>query len=126
MERCVDPAQHPPPGQLGEEPLHRVLEGQHAVVDEGHGAGGGDGLGDRGDAEDGVARQRRRIVESGGAEHLDVDVVAPRHEGGEPGNLATRDVCDEAVVEAIEAGRAEPAGHLGLVGLSCVAARHDA
>ena len=56
--------------------LDRIVERQDAVVDQRHGAGGADGLGERGDAEDGVAPQRRRIVERGVAEHLDVDVVA--------------------------------------------------
>ena len=77
VERRADRRQHPAIGQLRQVRVDAVVEAQHAVVDEHHRQHGDDRLGDRGDAEDRVALQRRRVVDARRPEHGDVDTSVP-------------------------------------------------
>ena len=51
--------QHLAVGQLGQPPVHRLVEPEPALLDQDHRRRGGDRLGHRGDAEDRVAPHRR-------------------------------------------------------------------
>jgi len=96
--------QHAAVAELGQPRLDRFVEPQPAVFHQDHRRGRGDGLGDRGDAEDGVAPHGRRIVERQRAELLHVDVVIAADERDEPGHLLAFDVAGQDSAHPLEPG----------------------
>ena len=101
-------------------------EREHAVVDQHHRGRRGDGLGQRGDAEDGVTPQRGRVLERAVPEHLDVDVVRrdatratrPRHLAAARRSAARRS-CRRSTRCGVEPGCTVTPGRA--IGGSCAA-----
>ena len=58
VERPVEPLQHPAVGELGQQPIDRLVQPQLALLDQDHRRHRRDRLGHRGDAEDRVAPHR--------------------------------------------------------------------
>jgi len=60
VDRPVEPAQDPAVGQLGQQPVHRLVEPQPALLHKDQGRDGRDRLGHGGDAFGNAMRQRPR------------------------------------------------------------------
>ena len=80
VERAVRGAQHAAVRQFGQPALDRVVQPDPPLLDQEHRSGGGDRLGHRGDAEDGVAPHGRAGAQVLLARDCDVDRVAARHQ----------------------------------------------
>ena len=107
VERGVERAQHAPPGQLGQQPIHRLVEAQHALLHEDQRRHGDDRLGHRGDADDRVARDRRAAAYRLRADRVDMGVAAPAHGGDDAGHLAALDIARHDIVHLREARRGQ-------------------
>jgi len=75
-ETGVDSPQDAAVSQFRHELVGRLLEAKEPFFDQRHRGHGGDGLGERGDPEDGVARQGGVIDEGRRADGVDVHIVA--------------------------------------------------
>ncbi len=91
VELRVDALQHPAVRQLRQPAIDRVVEPQHPVVDQEHGGGRGDRLGERGDPEDGVPPHRLAAAGGRRPDRVDEDLVPARDERDDPRNVAARD-----------------------------------
>jgi hypothetical protein len=111
VQRALQAAQHAPLRQFREQQVDRIGERQDAVVHEQHCSRGGDRLGERGDAEDGVAWQRRRVIEGQAPEDLGVDVVAAGQQRHHRRDLAALGRGDETVVHPAQPGRVQACAH---------------
>ena len=98
----VRPLQHPPVGQLGQQPVHRLVQPEQAFLDQDHGRDRGDRLGHRRDAEDRVAPHRLLRVRGHRADRVDVPLAPARDERHEAGHLASLDVAGHHVVQTLE------------------------
>jgi hypothetical protein len=107
VDRPLDPAQDPAVRQLGQQPVHRVVEPQPAFLHQDHGRRGRDRLGHRGDAEDRVAPHRLAAV-GPPADRLDVHLVPPAHQRDEPGDVAALHVGGHDVPHPPEPRLREP------------------
>jgi hypothetical protein len=112
LERSVGAAQHAPVGELREQPVDRLVEGEEALVDERERGRRRDRLRRRGDPEDRVA-PHRRAADRELAERLDVNVPAARHEGDEAGNPAGADVRSGGCRDPLHARLCQAFGHGG-------------
>ena len=102
VELGVRPLQHLPVGQLGQQPVHRLVQPEQAFLDQDHGRGRGDRLGHRRDAEDRVAAHRLLRVRGHRADRVDVPLAPARDERHEAGHLAPLDVAGHHVVQTLE------------------------
>ena len=109
VERSVEAAEHPSIGELGEELVHRIAQLEHAVLDEDHGRGGRDRLGQRGDPEDRISLERCVVVDRLRADHVDVHcvglglgTVVPGDERDEARHLAGLDVAGHELVQSLQ------------------------
>ncbi len=102
VDRPLEPAQDPAVGQLGQQPVHRLVEPQPALLHKDQGRDGRDRLGHGGDAEDRVALHRPPTVGRGAAERLDVHLVAAAHQRDDPRHGAALHVTGHHVAHAPE------------------------
>lgn len=77
---------------------------EHVEVLGTHRGDGGDRLGHRREAEDGVARHRPRVVETHRAEYLDMFAAAVVHQGDDAGGVAAIDVSAQGGAQAVQPG----------------------
>jgi hypothetical protein len=89
VERAVGAAQHPAPGQFRQEPVHRLVQAQPAVLDQAEDHHRRDRLGHRRDAEHGVFPHRRPVHRHGPGRR-DVRLVPVSDRGHHPGRLPLR------------------------------------
>ena len=82
-ERSVRAAQHPPVRQLRQQPVHRLLQPEQAVLGQAQHHRRGDRLGDRGDPEQRV-RPHRRPSDRHHPRSSHVPLVAPAHRRDHP------------------------------------------
>ncbi|MEY2458770.1 MAG: hypothetical protein QOG30_600 [Acidimicrobiaceae bacterium] len=113
VELGIDRPQYGRCRQLGKPAFDGVVERHRAVFDEQHRRRACDRLGDRRDAEDGVASDRFGVVEGLVPDRFDVHVVARRHERDEPGHVASLDVASQRVMERVPSGVRKPGSVMG-------------
>jgi hypothetical protein len=87
----------------GQQPVHRFVEPDLAVLDQHHHRRGGERLGHRGDAEERVAGHRRRIAKRLGPQRQDVALVAAADQGHHARRIALRDMALQPGAELREA-----------------------
>ncbi len=92
-------------GQLGEEAVDRLVEADHALLDEHQRGHGGDRLGHRRDPEDAVAADGIGAVDRGRALDHGVYGVVPGDQATQPGSRAGDDVAVHDPVDPVESGR---------------------
>ena len=102
VERAVEARQHPAIGELGQQPIDRLVEAQRALLDQDHRRRGRDRLGHRGDAEDRVAAHRLAAAERLRADRVDVHLAAAADQRDEPRHAAALDVAGHDVVHAAQ------------------------
>ena len=103
VERPVDPLQHPAVGQLREEPVDRIFNGERALFNKEHRRGREDRLRHRGDTKDRVAPHRLAAAERHHTDRIDVNVLAAGNERDDARQFAVRDASGHRVMKAIEA-----------------------
>jgi hypothetical protein len=101
VHRPVDPAHHAPVGQLGQEPVDRVVEAQHAFLEQDHGGHRGDRLGHRRDAKDAVVPHREAAPHGHGADDVDMGLAPAAEHRDEAGRRAPLDVARHDLVQAV-------------------------
>ena len=101
VERAVSPGQHPPRSELGQELVDRVVEPEHALLDQDEGGDGGDRLRHRRDAED--------RVRLGPARRLQLRLAVPRQQRHHLGRLSALDRPGQQVGHPAEPRLREPA-----------------
>jgi hypothetical protein len=89
-------------GELRQPRIDRVVETEPTLLHQDHGGGRSDGLGERGDAKDGVAPHRRGLPERDRAHRLHVHVVVATDECHEPGQLPALDVSRQHPMHSFE------------------------
>ena len=107
VELGVDRPQHTPVRQFGQKVVDRILEPEEALLDQRHRRDGGDRLCERGDPEDGVARERGVCGEGRRADGVDVHVLAPGQERDQSRQESVGDMGRHRVVQAVQAGFGE-------------------
>jgi hypothetical protein len=108
VERRVEPGEHPPAGELGEQVVDRVVEPQHALLDQHQRGDRGDRLGHRGDPEDRVPGDRRAADRPRAqADHL--GPAAPVDQRDQPRDGAAIDMPGEHAPEPLDPGLGEVA-----------------
>jgi catechol 2,3-dioxygenase-like lactoylglutathione lyase family enzyme len=95
----VVPHQHPAVGQLGQQPLHRLLQVDQIVLDQRHRGGRQDRLGQRRDAERRIAGHRHAAAEAGGSDRIHPDVVAAGDHRDDARELTALDPGGHGVVQ---------------------------
>ena len=104
VERTVDVPEGPAVGQLGQQPVDRLVQGHRAVLHQQHRRRGEDRLGHRRDAKDGVAPHGLVAAERHRADRVDVHLVTLGHEGHHPRHLTSRDASSHRLMQALEPG----------------------
>jgi len=94
--------QHPPVGQLGEQVVDGVVEAEPALLDQEQRSHGDDGLGHRGDPEDGIATHRLRFAPGQDAAGAGGDVGAAGGEPRHPSGIASLHMAGHHVAESGE------------------------
>ena len=109
VERRVEPRQHAAIRELGQERIDRLVEPEHALLDEDQRRHGRHRLRHRGDPEDGVARHRVARAQRLQAERVDARLAAPVEQRDEPGDSAALHVPRQDVTHAAQARLRESA-----------------
>ena len=94
--------EHPPVGQFRQQLVDRLVEAQPALLDQEQRADGDDRLGHRGDPEDGVTVDRRRLAAGERAGKSDVEIVAARRQPGDPADVTALDVARHHVAQTLQ------------------------
>jgi hypothetical protein len=117
LEWSVHPPEHPTPGELGKEPVDRLVEPDQPL---GHNRKRGrrrDGLGRRRDPEDRVAGHGP-AANGKAAERLDVHLIAPSHERHEARYAHTADVLLGRGMQPLDSRARQTLRHRGCFSLS--------
>jgi hypothetical protein len=110
VERPVEPPEDRAPRQLGQQPIHRLVQPELALLHQDHGRRGRDRLGHRGDAKDRVAPDRVAAAERLHADRIDVHLAAPAEQIDDAGHGAALDMAGHDVVHAAEPRRGQSSG----------------
>nr|WP_159040124.1 hypothetical protein [Streptomyces sp. XY533] len=109
VDRAVDPLQYLAVGEFGQPLVHRVVQSQPAVVEEGHRRRHGDRLGRGRHPEDRVPAHRRAAVVAHCPDGLDVRLLAAADQGDHTGDLPGVDVARQHVADLAQTGFGEAA-----------------
>ncbi len=86
----------------GQQPIHRLVQPQLALLHQQHRGRGGDRLGHRGNAEDRVPSDRVAAAGLLHSDRLDMNLAPPRDQRNQPRKIAARDVRRHDVAQAPE------------------------
>ena len=89
-------------GQLGKQPIHRLIQPQLAFFHQDHRRGGRDRLADRRDAKNRIAAHRVLAAQGLHANRINMHLAAPADQRDQSGNVAVLDMAGHHVVHAVE------------------------
>ena len=102
VQRTVDPLQHLTVGEFGQPLLHRVVQSQSALVEQGHHRRHRDRFGRGRHAEDRVPAHRRATVMAHRPDRLDVRLITQADQGDESGDLPGLDMPCQYVAHSVQ------------------------
>lgn len=111
IERSRRLPQHPSIPQFAKQLGQRIIETELALFEQHEHGGGGDRLGRRGQAENGVAAHRRVFAQNSRSQRFDMRLLATVHESDEAGHIPRGHVTLHHPVEPFQARRGEAASH---------------
>ncbi len=115
VERPVEPLQHLAVGQLGQQPIHRLVQSQLAFLHQDHRRRGRERLGHRGDAEDRVATHRVAAADRLEADRIDMRLAAPADQRDDARHVAALDIAGHDLVHAAEPRLGQSSGARRLI-----------
>jgi len=107
IQRAIHPAQHPAAGQLGQQPVHRLIEPEQPFGGHRERDRRGDGLGRRGNPEDRVTGHRAPACRQP-AQCLDMHLAAAGHQRDQSGDPLVAHVTPSRRVQPFQSCRRQP------------------